>query len=983
MFSAHYSAKVLTLAALICSAVQSGWCLDNRNTLTQYAHRIWGDEEGLFQPTIYSILQTRDGFLWLGTQDSLIRFDGARFREFEYHDKPVLHGSLIRTLMQDRSGNLWVGSVGNGLARISPSGEFIHFGKVEGLLGDSVTCLSEDKDGTIWVCTEQGLGRITGGKARMFTKADGLPRDEIRASCEVSGSRWIAGRTFSLGKWDGTSFADVLHEPVNALLCAHDGSVWAGTENGVVHIRSGETRRFTARDGLPDNAVSSLAEGPDSSIWVGTSDGISRFANEEFSAYRIGDGLSHSVVLSLAFDREGSLWAGTKNGLDQFSDSQVTPFTTNEGLSSNETSAVVADHQGRLWIGTLDRGLNVFDGHHFQSITRKTGLSDDRVLSLAVDKLGDVWAGTGNGVTRFRSDKVIGTYDLAAREVLALYVDVTGDLWAATSRGLEKFDGLRFRKIELPADTAGSIMALAGGKDMRLFLGGENSKFTYLRNGKFSTYSLPEGAKPVVSYEIDETNNTVWMGTLGSALIRWRDGKAVRIRVHDGLYDNRIYSILRDDQQNLWIASSKGIFRVGARELNDFADGKRSSITSVPFSTGQFRFECRSGVQPAACRTRDGRLWFSTTSGLVVVDPKHLQRNRVAPPVHFTAVIVDGERVNFDRGVEIRPGQRNLEIRYAGLSFISTEKVSFQYILDGFDHSWTNAGSRREAFFTNLPPGEFNFKVRARNADGVWSTEAALVHFTIEPRLYQRWWFFPALTLILAAGAAAIYRNRVRRLRQQFALVTAERTRIARELHDTLLQGLAGVTMQLHAVWMGLPPGSKEKRVLGEILQDASQYSAEARQSLWGLRSADPESQMFSERLTELARSSVAHSDIALVLDIQPLTIEDQPETEFQLLRIAKEAISNVLRHADASSLRVQLILTNGELHLSFTDDGRGFPSGDEYQKAGHFGLLGMKERAEEIGAVLEIESSPRGTSISTRLPLVRNAELAKTRQTG
>lgn len=983
MSSASYNVKMRSLAVLLFLFAPTARCLDNAKTLTQYAHRIWGQEEGLFQPTVYSVLQTRDGFLWLGTQDGLIRFDGVNFREYQFRGETVLQGSLIRTLLQDRAGNLWIGSLGTGLARIAPDGDFARLGAAQGLRGTLVTHLSEAKDGSVWVSTESGLARIVNGKAQMYTHADGLPSDQVRASCEASnGTRWVAGRDFPLGTWNGSRFVRVLNDQVNSLECSSDGSVWAGTDSGAVRIAQGQTRRFSVRDGLPDNAVSALTQGPGGAIWVGTNDGITRYNGGEFSAYRIRDGLSHSLVLCLAFDREGSLWAGTKNGLDQLSDSAVTPFTANEGLSSNETSAVVADPNGQLWIGTLDHGLNVFNGHGFKTVTHRNGLSDDRVLSLTADKSGDVWAGTANGVTRLRSGTVIASYSLPGRAARALFVDGAGVLWAATTRGLERFDGLHFVDVSLPAEAGTGAVALSGGRSVQLFVSGENGQLTYLQNGNFSNYALPPGTRPVVCYLIDHDHHSAWMGTLGSALMRWRNGKISRVRVRDGLYDNRIYSILKDDHGNLWMASSKGIFRVGEQELNDFADGKRPSIVSIPFSTGQLRFECRSGVQPAACRTRDGRLWFSTTTGLVVIDPNHLQSSTAPPPVRITALIVDGQRVAFDRNIRIRPQEKNLEIHYAGLSFVTPEKVSFEYILDGFDRSWTDAGSRRQAFFTNLPPGRFHFKVRARNAAGLWSTEAAVINFTVEPRLYQRWWFFPILSLLLAAGIAAGYRSRVRRLRRQFSLVTAERTRIARELHDTLLQGLSGVTMQLHALWLGMAPGSKERRMLGSIIEDAGVYSAEARQSLWGLRSADTDAQLFSDRLTDLAQSVVSRSELTLTLDVTPLSIEDRPEAEFQLLRIAREAISNVLKHAEASRLHITLSLHEDELRLVFKDDGKGFSSDSEYHTIGHFGLTGMKERAAEIGAVLQVESSARGTVISASLPLNRNALLAKTRQT-
>lgn len=965
-------------AVLVLVTIHPAVALDPSKTLTQYAHRIWGQEEGLFQPTIYSILQTRDGFLWLGTQDSLIRFDGMHFREFGYRGQAVLHGSLVRSLAEDSAGNLWVGTVGNGLARISPSGAFKRFGGSDGLPTLNIFGLAFDKHNNLWICTDKGLARYDGTSFHLFTTADGMPAPAVRGTCEAAdGTRWIAGLNFSLMRWTGKRFEPYSTpglspaESISELDCAKDGSLWVGTEAGLVHITDSGSRRFTTRDGLPDNSVSSLKEAPDGSLWIGTDDGISRYRNGDLSVYRTRDGLSHSMVLSLYQDREGSLWAGTKDGLDQFTNPKVTPYTVSEGMSSNEASAITEDRQGRLWVGTLDHGLNVFDGRHFQNITTRNGLLADRILSLALDKSGDMWAGTAKGLNRLSNGKVTGSYNLSGSEVRALYVDKNGVLWAGTDRGLDRFDGRGFSHAEAPLQNG--VVALTGGDAFRLIVSTDASRLNYLRGDRFGSYPLSGITRPVDCYFADHGHDSIWMGTLGSSLMRWHDGVITHIRVKDGLYDSRIYSILKDDRSNLWMASSKGIFRVGLKELNDFADGKVQSITSIPFSTGQLRFECRAGVQPSACRTRDGRLWFSTTSGLVVVDPNHLGSDPIPPPVRITSVLVNGRAFSSAERLRLQPTEKNLEIRYSGLSFVSPEKVTFRYVLNGYGKNWIDAGTRRAAFFTNLPPGDFHFSVMARSSDGIWSTRAALLDFTVEPLLYQRRWFFPVLAAVLALLVVAAYRMRVRRLQQRFDLVLTERNRIARELHDTLLQGISGVTMQLQALWMRLPI-SREKTMLGEIIKDAGTCSTEARESLWGLRGNETQASLFSSKLGELSREAVADTNIDLILRLDSVSLFRFPEIEFQLLRIAREAIANCLKHAAAKTLEVDLRMNRRELRMTLGDDGDGFEPEVEFHRTGHFGLLGMRERAEEIGAVLELMTSRGcGTKVIIRLPLGRS----------
>jgi signal transduction histidine kinase len=320
--------------------------------------------------------------------------------------------------------------------------------------------------------------------------------------------------------------------------------------------------------------------------------------------------------------------------------------------------------------------------------------------------------------------------------------------------------------------------------------------------------------------------------------------------------------------------------------------------------------------------------------------------------------------------LQLSSSERNLEIRYAGLSFISPEKVTFEYILDGYEKSWTDAGSRREAFFTNLPPGHFRFRVRTRNADGIWSTQAAVLSLEVEPRFYQRRWFFPSVAGLLAALVFLGYRARIRRLHERFEVVLSERNRIARELHDTLLQGLSGITMQLQALWTKLPY-SREREALAEIIADAGRCSKEARRSLWGLRTGGSGALGFGEKLNTIARQSIGAKPVSLVLQLQPVSLNAFPEVEYQLLRIVQEVVSNTLAHARATTLTINLSFQNGELLLALEDDGVGFTPEEQQSPFGHFGMIGIRERADEIDARLSVSSGEgAGTTITISVPL-------------
>lgn len=948
--------RVLSLAAVISMALPL-LALDPGKTLTQEVHRIWGQEEGLVQPTVYSIAQTRNGFLWLGTQDSLIRFDGLHFREYVHAAEAGIQRSLIRNLLEDEAGNLWVATIGNGLVRIAPDGSFKTFTHTDGVDSQNAFCVARGSQGSVFVCTDKGLLHFENDR---FTQVGGLPSGNVRAMCQSpNGTRWVAGIDFGLYSSSGGGFNPVgTNQEIDVLSCPADNTVWLGTPNGLLHIEGRNVRHFTTADGLPDNSVSALHQSPDGTLWIGTADGVTRYRDGRLAVYRVRDGLSHSLVLSIQTDREGTLWVGTKNGLDQFTDGKVTPYTTNEGMLSNTAGPVVEDSSGRLWVGT-NRGLNVFNGSIFSALGTRN------VLSLFPEANGDLWVGTDRGIDRLHDGRVVASYKLDP--VSAIFRDLEGVLWAGTETGLRYLDGNIFKNsnLGLPADNR-PVLALSSTHTVRLFASAAGPSLSYLKDNVAHVENL-QTSQPVDCFYFDHATHTGWLGTLGSGLLHWKNGAFTHVRIKDGLYDNRIYAILPDDQKNLWFASSKGIFSVSERELLDFVAGKSRYVTSIPFSTGQLRFECRSGVQPAACRTHDGRLWFSTTNGLVVVDPNKLKNNLAPPPVQITANVINGRRTEPAQNITLNPFERNLEIRYAALSFISPEKITFRYMLSGYDKNWIDAGTRREAFYANLPPGHFKFMVMARNADGVWSKDSATLNFAVAPRIYERKWFFPALVLLAASAGVVWYRLRIRRLKQSFKLILTERSRIARELHDTLLQGLSGVTMQLQALWVRLAP-SREKDFLQEIIQDAARSSAEARQSLWGLRTSTVSPLEFTEKLAKTCHEANAGDRLDLILQLDPVSLASMPDAEFQLLRIAREAVSNAVRHSGASSMTIGLKASKSELHLSLADDGTGFDS--NVAQAGHFGLIGMRERASEIGAHFDLTTQPgRGVKIDVRLP--------------
>ncbi|MGA3201566.1 MAG: two-component regulator propeller domain-containing protein [Bryobacteraceae bacterium] len=965
---------IFVLAAI---SLRPAMGLDPNRTLTQYGHRVWQTQQGLPEGTIYSIVQTHEGYLWLGTQTGLIRFDGVRFET----DPPNV---WIRSAIEDAHHALWIGTNDAGLYRLEGEST-TRYWSGEGLPSDSVSCVAATRNGDIWACTSNGMARVRDGKITRFSTEQGLKSNFTRAACEAGdGTLWVADER-NLNAWDGSKFTPrgpaklPSDASIRALQCLGD-TVWVGTTAGLLEINHAGERLYTAKQGLADNRVLCLAAGRDGSLWIGTRNGFSRLRNGEIESYRPQEGLSQSTVFSMFEDVEGSLWVGTKNGLNQFFSGRVLPYTMNEGLPSNDTGPILQDRRGGIWIGTLGAGLARFEGKRFRVMTSKQGLSSNTIDTLAEDRDGSLWVGTTAGVDRLSTDhgKVEAHYSTAqglpSANIRALFVTRTGTLWAGTDKGPAALSRGAFSvPRNIPEELRGPISAINEDGDGRVFLATEQDGLFVYENG--AAHELLQNGASIrdVDALYGDPEGLMWIGTAGAGLRLLDHGKMTTFYVRDGMFDNEIYGIIRDDQDRLWMACSKGLFSVSRSDLLSFAAGKLKKLTSFPYSpTDALRtIESRSGVQPGSMRMQDGRLWFSTIRGLFVIDPKHLTLDIPAPPVVIEETTVNGERVAPQAIAAIPPGLKNLEFTYSGLTFLQPSRVQFRYILDGFDKNWTAAGTRREAFYTNLPPRSYRFRVTACNADNVCNEAGASVSFSLAPHFYQRAWFLPLCVALLCLAGWMIYQLRIHRLREQFNLILTERSRIARELHDTLIQGLSGITMEMQAL-AGRLRAPEEKATLEDIVRDAGTCLRETRRSVAGLRSSaqGPDSGL-APAIAQAAKHITEAKNVRLKLKLDPSPSELSPEVQYNLLRIASEAVNNAVKHSGARVIEIELSRTAGALQFSVKDDGSGFSRENGSVRPGHYGLIGMKERAAQIGAELDLESEPgRGTTVSVLLPI-------------
>jgi signal transduction histidine kinase/ligand-binding sensor domain-containing protein/CheY-like chemotaxis protein len=776
--------------------------LDPGKAITQYRHDIWTTDQGLPQNSVVAIVQTRDGYLWFGTELGLVRFDGLRFTVFDRKNTPGLKSNMVYVLLEDRQGSLWIGSAGGGLTRFR-NGVFTTFTTKDGLSNDMVLSLHEDRAGDLWIGTDGGgLNRLRNGEFTVYTTKNGLANDAVYAIIEDGKGNLWAGTHGGLSRLTNGRFASytvqdgLQNDYVRALCPDRDGGFWIGTNGGgLSRFKDGKIQIYSTKDGLPSDAIWSILQDSSGSLWIGTiGGGVSRMAGGTFTTYNDKDGLSGNDVWSLYQDRDGSLWIGTGTGgggdgggLNRLTEGKFTAWGAKEGLSNDVTLPIFEDRQGSLWIGTNGGGVNRFRDGKFTAITTKEGLADNLVLSICEDREGAIWFGTRKGVNRLKNGKltVYTTRDgLAGDSARVTYMDRRGDIWIGTRGGLSKFkngafqtytkkDGMSNNSVQaILEDHAGSLWVGTGG-------GGLNR----LKDGKFEVFDSQRGlSSGFVTSIHEDASGVLWVGTTTGGLSRLKDGNFTAYTTKSGLPDDAVFQILEDASDHLWMSSNAGIFRVSKRELNDFADGRIRSLSPVTFgpADGMRSKECNGGFQPAGWKARDGKLWFPTMKGVVAVDPEHLGPARAPLPVFIEHAEIDRREV--DPGAsyfQARPGAGELEFRYAAISFHSPDKTIFKYKLEGFDRDWIDAGVRRTAYYTNISPGAYRFRVMARNSDGVWSSGSTSLGFSLKPHFFQTIWFYGLCFLGIVCVAAGLPILRVRQLHARarvLSLRVAERT---------------------------------------------------------------------------------------------------------------------------------------------------------------------------------------------------------------
>jgi diguanylate cyclase (GGDEF)-like protein len=815
---------ILLIASLDLSG-HHAQALDPAKLLSQYTHQAWKADEGLPQSYVKAIAQTKDGYLWLGTEGGLARFDGVRFTVFDERNAPALRGSDVLALCAASDGSLWIGLRGGGAVRYR-GGSFTGFTTRDGLPSDVVRSLYEDSSGRLWIGTEAGAVLFRGGRfVAAYPKASAGEPDTVMAIAESGGDLWFATYGSGLRRLHQGVVTTFDHtrglssDLVRCLYADRDGGLWIGTRGGGFGELRGD--RFTPYPLHAGNwatiGTGGIKRDRDGNLWVGTvGGGLLRLqAGERIAAYAKSDGLATDVVDCVFEDREGILWIGTEGeGLHSLKDGKVTTFGRAEGLSGNDLFPIFEDRARTLWLGSRGGGLNALRDGRISAYTKKQGLASDVVKSLAEDRDGNLWIGTdGGGLDRLRDGRFrhYGVAEgLSEERVIALLCDRQNNLWIGTYGG--GLNLLRDGKITVFGTRDGlssaAVLSLTEDREGTLWIGTDGGGLNHLRAGAFTVLGAKDGlVNDVVQAVHEDAQGVLWIGTAGG-LSRLQNGRFTSYTWRTGLLDDSIYQILEDDQSNLWMSCNKGIFRVRKSELNDVAEGKAQNVHSVSFGTadGMKSSECNGSSQPAGWRAHDGALWFPTTEGAVRIDPLHLPSNPLPPPISIEDVLINRRRYPASASLSIPPGGGEIEIHYAALSMLDPKKVLFRYRLRGFDSSWIEAGVRRVAYYTNTPPGRYRFEVIACNNDGVWNETGAAISVYLEPHFYQTYWFLGLCALAAVVGGVVVHNFRVRyltRRKHELTHLVAERTKQLEEANAILRQlssqdGLTGIANRRH-----------------------------------------------------------------------------------------------------------------------------------------------------------------------------------------
>jgi signal transduction histidine kinase/ligand-binding sensor domain-containing protein len=952
--------------------------------VSQYLHASWSAQDGFFTGGIDSVTQTSDGYLWLTSSAGLLRFDGIRFVQW----KPMAHESLpgapLRPLLASKDGSLWIG--GTGLAELTTAGEFHRHHQLDGLevtslvedqdgaiwvggvarpgsaplcrifrrqsecygdtkfMGGWVDSLYEDKKGRLWAGTNDGIWRVRPGLPQRVVAYPAVVRtfaEDASGTLLFSDSREVK----ALGDDGKAQNYPVLPDGKSIgawkILKDREGSLWFATGGeGLVHIHEGRVDRFTVLDGLAASAPKSIFQDHEGSVWVTSTDSLDRFAKPAIPRITIKQGLLSNLVTSVVFLRDGTVWIGTDPGLNELIDNRV--IASNAKLRADTIGSLFETSTGRLLVTpAIPNGMVWLQGSKTVPLKVPSG---ENTFETAQDLQGDLWA--------------------VNRESGLLHLRGNGDLLETFSRNV----------VGLPASTVAFDPKRNG-----LWLASARGELVFFKDGKVvERYGAQDGLTVGVLRDLQvDADGAVWVSTQ-SGLARLMQGKVTVLGQKNGLPCDAVHWMRHDDDQNVWLYTKCGLVSFSDEDLSSWIAQPSHVVTIRSYldnTEGVENTTYGGWYTPQTAKIPDGRILFAMTSGLGILDPRNLHQNALPPPVFIEEVTVDGREIKLAGHVSLPKRARTLHFAFTALSLVAPRKVRFRYKLEGYDKDWSGPVSVREETYTNLPPGDYEFRVIACNNDGIWNETGAHLAFTIPPAFTQGNWFKAICLLGFIGFVYLAYHLRVRQvtaqLRGRMYERLEERERIARDLHDTFFQGIQGLLLRFHTATSQLSKEEPARRIFEETLKQSDQVMLEGRELVLDLRATASEQSdlptAFSDFGEGMRRGSSCDFKVVVngaIRSLHPVVFEE-------LFKIGKEALTNAFRHSGAHSIEAELNYERSELRIRIRDDGKGIDSTILRQghRDGHFGLPGMRERAQKVGAHLDVWSkSGAGTEVELRI---------------
>jgi len=993
-------ASLRLINAIRCGLMAAVFCLpacavNPEMLISQYAHSAWRSQDGFFNGSPWAITQTVDGYIWVGTLSGIVRFDGVRFVSWIPPGGERLRTANITALLGARDGSLWIGTDGSDLwhwsnqrltsypfpgnSRINSlmegdkesvwltrskqsdsagpvceagRGQSRCYGESSGIPSGCCAALSKDSAGDFWMGGDTALieWKPRSSQALRFKVSGSVAKQTnvMGIAFQPEGSAWIAVDTPGRGRglesffhstfkpfveahWDSSTVGTA------ALLLDRHHTLWVGTTNqGLYRIRNRKVEHFDSAEGLSGDYVDKIFEDHEGNIWVTTLNGVDCFRDLAVSTFSLREGLGSAEIDTVLASRNGTIWAGGDGALDALRGSEISSLRTGKGLPGIQVTSLFEDHAGRMWVG-VDETMSILKDGRFTQIKRPDGRPLGFVVGIAEDLASNVW------------------------------VEVSG-----TPRELIRLRNLQVQEV-IPAPGMPAARKLAADPKGGIWLGLTSGDIARYRNGKLDTFHFQHQTASFVN-EISVNPDGSVLGATGFGLIGWREGKQQILTARNGLPCDSINSFVRDGSDALWLYSQCGLIRISEKELQKWWANAAAVLQMRTYDSADGVQVGLAPFQKAALST-DGKLWFTNQTGLQTIDPSHLTINDVIPPVHVEEVVVDRKTFSPAADLSFAALTRDVAIRYTALSFVAPRKVRFRYKLEGQDDAWQEAGGRREAFYTNLAPRGYRFRVIACNNDGLWNEAGDSISFTIAPAYYQALWFQLLCAVAIGGTLWMLYLLRLKQatdqVQQRLGARLEERERIARELHDTLLQGFQGLMLRFQAVMKNLPEHEPAHLMMEQVLDRADGVLLEGRQRVRDLREEGLSGEELSQALArfgeELSQDHSSRFSLSVLGVPQPL----DPVVFNEVARIAREALANAFVHSRASRIEAELTYTRSHVCLRIRDNGTGIdPRVLNDGKAGHWGLSGMRERAHRILAQLKIWShAGAGTEVELTIP--------------